>query len=159
MAPRRHGRQHQAGVAARLLIRPPSLTASTRCFSRDSLYRATDARQVAGDACSRQVPASVHRQRRPYRQETDIPMTGRFAPNAAVPAGSIFGRFETCRPVRTMSDPRGRLEVSGPLSNDAIAPERKSTPYLTGQVLFYARAQFDAYDKRYIRSLHGNLPA
>src|SRR5712671_3647951 len=35
--------------------------------------------------------------------------------------------------------PGGRLEVSGPLSNDAIAPERKSTPYLTGQV--------DAYDK------------
>jgi hypothetical protein len=33
--------------------------------------------------------------------------------------------------------------------SDAIDPARKVTPSLTWQVL-YARAQFDAYDKRYI---------
>lgn len=39
-----------------------------------------------------------------------MPVTGRFAPNAAVPAGSTFGAFETCRPVGTMSDPEVRSE-------------------------------------------------
>jgi hypothetical protein len=48
------------------------------------------------------------------------PAIGRFAPNAAIPAGSIFGRFETCRPVGTMSDPGG---------NDAIDPEVDALTY------------------------------
>ena len=43
-------------------------------------------------------------------------MNGRFAPSAAIPASSVFGRFETCRPGETMSVPGGRSEVAGPLS-------------------------------------------
>lgn len=40
----------------------------------------------------------------------------RSAPSAAIPASSVFGRFETCRPGETMSVPGGRSEVAGPLS-------------------------------------------
>src|SRR5216684_3116396 len=37
----------------------------------------------------------------------------RSAPSAAIPASSVFGRFETCRPGETMSVPGGRSEVAG----------------------------------------------
>ena len=41
----------------------------------------------------------------------------RFAPKVAIPASSIFGRFETCRPAGTMSVPGGRSEVTAQRSN------------------------------------------
>jgi hypothetical protein len=36
----------------------------------------------------------------------------RFAPSAAIPASSVFGRFETCRPGETMSVPQERRRIA-----------------------------------------------
>jgi hypothetical protein len=55
-------------------------------------------------------------------------------------------------------DVRSRGKIGSLRSSINMTLTRKSMPPLTGQV-FYARAQIDAYDKRYIRSLHGNLSA
>ena len=40
--------------------------------------------------------------------ESIIYVNDRFAPKVAIPASSIFGRFETCRPAGTMSVPGGK---------------------------------------------------
>jgi hypothetical protein len=67
--------------------------------------------------------------------QPSLTTSGRLAPNAAIPAGSIFGSLRH-------ADQSGRCPIPGKdrkspvlYQNDAIDPERKSMPSLTGQVM------------------------
>ena len=59
----RRGRHARRSACGSSLSSYPAGSPLTLRFSRGCLYRATDAQQVAGDACSGQVPASGHPQR------------------------------------------------------------------------------------------------
>jgi hypothetical protein len=60
---------------------------------------------------------------------------GRFAPNAAIPAGSIFDRIETCRPVGTMSDPGKIGSLRSSIEMTQLTRSGSRCPHLQGKTL------------------------